>query len=147
MKILAVASAGGHWIQLLRIKNAFGDAEVVYVSTHKSIRLQGVNSKYYSITDASRWNKIRLIKMAYEVKNIIDEEKPDYIISTGAAPGLAAILWGRIRGSKTVWIDSIANIERLSLSGRLIRPFTDLHITQWPHLAKGKTIYKGTVIA
>ena len=99
------------------------------------------------MTDASRWNKVKLIQMAFQVKRIIDKEKPDYIISTGAAPGLAAIIWGRMRGSKTIWIDSIANIERISLSGRLIKPFADLHITQWPQLAKGRTIYKGTVIA
>ena len=147
MKILAVASAGGHWIQLLRVRKAFEDFEVIYVSTHKTIHLENEKDKYYSVTDASRWNKVKLIQMAFQVKRIIDKEKPDYIISTGAAPGLAAIIWGRMRGSKTIWIDSIANIERISLSGRLIKPFADLHITQWPQLAKGRTIYKGTVIA
>ncbi|HLN53773.1 MAG TPA: glycosyltransferase [Lentimicrobium sp.] len=147
MKILAVASAGGHWIQLLRLRKAFEGAEIIYVSTHKASHMSENKDKYYSIIDANRWNKLKLIQMAYQVKTIIDKEKPDYIISTGAAPGLAAILWGRLRGSKTIWIDSIANVERISLSGRLIKPFSDLHITQWPHLAKGKTIYKGTVIA
>lgn len=147
MKILAVASAGGHWIQLLRIRKAFEGAEIVYISTHKSYPLDGSQCRYYSIIDANRWNKLRLIQMAFQIKSIIDTEKPDYIISTGAAPGLAAILWGRLKGSKTIWVDSIANVERISLSGRLIKPFVDLHITQWPHLAKGKTIYNGTVIS
>lgn len=147
MKVLAVASGGGHWIQLLRLSNAFKDAEIIFVSTYKSYNFNGENFKFYSITDANRWNKLQLIKMAYEMATIIDKEKPDYVISTGAAPGLAAILWGRIYGSKTIWIDSIANVDKISLSGRLIRPLTNLHLTQWPHLAKGKTLYKGTVIS
>jgi UDP-N-acetylglucosamine:LPS N-acetylglucosamine transferase len=147
MKVLAVASGGGHWIQLLRLSNAFKDAEIIFVSTYKSYNFNGEKFKFYSITDANRWNKLQLIKMAYEMATIIDKEKPDYVISTGAAPGLAAILWGKIYGSKTIWIDSIANVDKISLSGRLIRPLTNLHLTQWPHLAKGKTLYKGTVIS
>lgn len=146
LKIMAVASEGGHWVQLLRIQSAFKDAEIVYVSTQKTYKNTG-EQKYYAVTDANRWNKLKLLKMAGEIRKIISKEKPDVIISTGAAPGMAAILFGRLSGSRTIWLDSIANVDRLSLSGRLIRPFTDLHLTQWPHLADGKTIYKGTVIS
>lgn len=145
-KILAVASGGGHWIQLLRTRKAFKEADVVFVSTFSNYKFKETEYRYRSIPDANRWNKLKLIKMALIMKTIIDEEKPDFIISTGAAPGLAAIFWGKLKGVKTIWIDSIANVERLSLSGRLIKPLADLHITQWPHLAKGKTVYKGTVI-
>lgn len=146
MKILAVASGGGHWIQLLRLSSVFKSCELVYVSTYKSYIFKDKPYKFYSVTDANRWNKLGLLKMANEVRLIINKEKPDYIISTGAAPGLAAIFWGKLNGSKTIWIDSIANVDQISLSGRLIKPFTNLHLTQWPHLAKGKTQYKGTVI-
>ncbi len=146
MKILAVASEGGHWIQLLRLKSAFSDSELVVISTHKPSNSTNALFRYYSVTDANRWDKMKLFKMANQINSIISKEKPDYIISTGAAPGLAAILFGKLRGCKTIWIDSIANVERLSLSGRLIKPFTDLHLTQWPHLAKGRTLYRGNVI-
>lgn len=146
-KIMAVASGGGHWIQLMRLSNAFQDADIVYVSTHKSVKLNSANTKFYSVTDANRWNKLRLLIMANQIRKLIATEKPDYIISTGAAPGLAAILWGRLHGCKTIWIDSIANVEKISLSGQLIRPVVDLHLTQWPHLAKGKTQFKGTVLS
>lgn len=146
MKILAVASGGGHWVQLLRLSSVFESCDLVFVSTYKSYTFQDKPHKFYSVTDANRWNKLGLLKMANEIRVIVNKEKPDYIVSTGAAPGLAAIFWGRLIGSKTIWIDSIANVDQISLSGRLIKPFTNLHLTQWPHLAKGKTQYKGTVI-
>lgn len=146
-KILAIASAGGHWIQLLRLKNAFCDADIVYVSTHKSFNQNNTFGRFYSVTDANRWNKLKLIKMAFEIRSIIKKENPNIIISTGAAPGLAAIFWGKLNGSKTIWIDSIANVEKISLSGRLARSIVDLHLTQWKELAKGKTKYYGTVIS
>jgi UDP-N-acetylglucosamine:LPS N-acetylglucosamine transferase len=147
VKILAVASEGGHWIQLLRLQTAFRGAEVVFVSTHKKYTSDNSNHKFYSVIDANRWNKLRLLKMANQMRVIVQKEKPDYVISTGAAPGLAAIFWGKLNGSKTIWVDSIANVERISMSGRLIKPFTNLHLTQWPHLANGTTLYKGTVIS
>jgi len=147
-KILAVASGGGHWIQLLRLQQAFEDFEVVYVSTHAGYEKQVAGSGFYSVTDANRWNKLKLIKMAFEILRVIIKEKPDIIISTGAAPGLMAIVWGRLSGKKTIWLDSIANVEQISMSGRIAKSFSNLHLTQWEHLANGKsTLYKGNVIS
>ena len=57
------------------------------------------------------------------------------VVSTGAAPGLIALPIAKLFGARTVWIDSLANCERLSLSGRIARHFSDLWLTQWPHLA------------
>jgi len=31
-KVLAVASSGGHWVQLRRVVPAFADSEIVYVT-------------------------------------------------------------------------------------------------------------------
>ncbi len=147
-KVLAIASGGGHWIQLLRLRPAFEGCKVVYVSTHEGYHNQVHGSVFHSVTDANRWNKLKLIKMAFEVFLIIIKENPDIVISTGAAPGLVAIFLGNLVRKKTLWIDSIANVERISLSGRLAKPFSGLHITQWEHLADGiKTFYKGNVIS
>lgn len=146
-KILAVASGGGHWIQLMRLKTAFTGYEVVYISTHKGYKKMVDSARFYKVTDGNRWSKWNLIKMAFEIRKVIKTEKPDFIISTGAAPGLFALLWGRLSGSKTIWLDSIANVEKISLSGRIIKPFAHLHLTQWKKLAANKTIFKGNVIS
>jgi hypothetical protein len=70
------------------------------------------------------------------------------IISTGAAPGYVAIRLGKLIGAKTVWLDSIANVEQVSLSGQKIGPHADLWLTQWEHLATDETQpeYRGAVI-
>jgi hypothetical protein len=57
------------------------------------------------------------------------------IISTGAAPGYFAVRLGRLLGAKSIWLDSIANVERVSMTGELVGPKADLWLTQWPHLA------------
>jgi hypothetical protein len=135
-KLLAVSSGGGHWVQLLRIKDAFEGCEVIFVTVHESYRAQVPGHRFYVVNDANRWTKTRLLMTAWRLAGIIWNERPDVVISTGAAPGYLALRLGRIMGARTVWLDSIANVERLSMSGVRIGHSADLWLTQWPHLAR-----------
>jgi UDP-N-acetylglucosamine:LPS N-acetylglucosamine transferase len=64
------------------------------------------------------------------------KERPDVVITTGSLPLAMVCLSAKLFGAKIVWIDSIANVERFSVSGRLVRHFVDLFLTQWPELAQ-----------
>jgi hypothetical protein len=44
-------------------------------------------------------------------------------------------IWAKLLGAKVVWIDSVAQIEALSVSGRLMRRVADLCLAQWPAVA------------
>ena len=81
-----------------------------------------------------------------ELLVVLLRERPDVVVSTGAAPGYLAIRWAGLLGARTIWIDSVANVEELSLSGRLASTRTDLCLTQWPHLAGGSVRYLGAVL-
>lgn len=146
IKILAIASSGGHWTQLQRIKSAFTEFEVVYVSTLSGYSFDNPECKFYKVTDASQWSKLKLFVLFFELVKIIFKEKPQFIISTGAAPGAICILIGHFFGAKAIWLDSIANFEKLSLSGNIIKIITRLHLTQWEHLHTKKTLFKGKVL-
>jgi UDP-N-acetylglucosamine:LPS N-acetylglucosamine transferase len=140
-KVLAVASGGGHWIQLLRMTPAFSEHEVVYLTTLASYRSQVGSSRFHVVPNASRWNKAALMLMAVKIIWILLRERPAIVISTGAAPGYFAIRFGKLVGAKTIWVDSIANAQKLSLSGKSIGKFADLWLTQWPHLARPEGPY------
>jgi UDP-N-acetylglucosamine:LPS N-acetylglucosamine transferase len=147
LKVLAVASSGGHWIQLLRIAPAFANCEVVFVTVIQSCRSEVPKNRFYCVNDANRWNKAGLFLLAIRAAWIVAKEQPDIVVSTGAAPGYFAMLFGRLFGARTIWLDSITNIERLSMSGSLAGPYADLWLTQWPHLAKpGGPHYGGAVL-
>ena len=79
---------------------------------------------------------------------IVAKERPDYVISTGAAPGYMSILFGRLFGAQTIWVDSIANVDRLSMSGKWAGKIANLWLTQWPQLAKPEhgPFFAGAVI-
>ena len=73
--------------------------------------------------------------------------RPNIVISTGAAHGYLAIRFAKIVGAKTMFIDSIANAEQLSLSGELAVSHADVMLTQWPELSDGSAIqYYGSVL-
>lgn len=134
-RILAVASGGGHWVQLCRLVPAFQGHQVTFLTTRISNRTQVGRSRFLVIGDASLWHKFRLCKMALQVFWILLWERPDVIISTGAAIGYFSVRIGKLFGARTIWVDSIANVDALSLSGQHIRRHADLWLTQWPHLA------------
>ena len=146
-KVLAVSSGGGHWVQLLRIKPAFEHCDVTFVTVHESYRAQVPDHKFYLVNDANRWTKIALLKAARRIAWIVWNEKPDIVVSTGAAPGYLALRFGQMMGARTIWLDSIANVDRLSMTGTLVRRYADLWLTQWQHLAvDGGPRYAGAVL-
>jgi UDP-N-acetylglucosamine:LPS N-acetylglucosamine transferase len=145
-RVLAVASSGGHWVQLLRITPAFQGCEVVYANTRAENREQVGTARFHLVRDATRWDRLGCLVLAWQMLRVVLRERPDVVISTGAAPGCIALVLGRLCGARTVWLDSVANLTRMSLSGRLVRPFAGLWLTQWPDLARaGGPEYAGTV--
>jgi UDP-N-acetylglucosamine:LPS N-acetylglucosamine transferase len=146
-RVLAVASGGGHWVQLLRVAGAFQDCDVAFATTLASYRTQVDRHRFYAVNDSSRSDKLGLVKTACQLARIIWAERPDIVVSTGAAPGYIALRLARLIGAKTVWLDSIANVDELSLSGKKVGRYADLWLTQWPHLVAPKgPHYGGSVL-
>ncbi len=102
---------------------------------------------FYCVPDANRWNRLKLVWLAFRLLLILLRERPDVIVTTGAAPGLLALQLGRLLKIRGCWVDSLANVDRLSLSGRLAVGHAALFLTQWPHLANDEegVEYAGSV--
>ena len=146
LKVFAVASIGGHWVQLLRIAKALEkEFDVVYMSTHEKCATMVEVRVYYSMNDFSRWDFYKMFPELLHSIYIICKEKPSIVITTGAAPGLVCLFAAKICGIRTVWIDSIANVEHISFSGRIASKFASRIYTQWPSLAGNKVIFAGNI--
>ena len=145
---MAVASGGGHWVELRRIMPAFAGSEVVYVSTEPGADADLAPARYYAVRNVTRKNRLAFAVIVRELWGIVRAERPEVVVTTGAAPGFVAILLAKLLcGSRTVWIDTVANSERMTLSGRLARPVADAWLVQWPHLARpGGPEYWGAVL-
>jgi len=133
--VLAVSSGGGHWVELKRILPAFDGADLAFICVNRDYRPEVPNYRFHVVNDATRWNKAAMLLMALRVLIVLLRERPDVVVTTGAAPGYFALRFGRWLRARTVWIDSIANVDELSMSGRMAGRHADLWLTQWPHLA------------
>jgi len=145
-KILAISSPGGHWVQLCRLLPALTKSEVIYACTYVKPAELSDDDRYYAIGDISRDTIGRLPNVVLKILKIIKKERPSHVITTGALPGLISIVLARIVGIKTIWLDSIANSEKISASGRIAAFIAHDCLTQWEHLSTSRIKYMGRVI-
>ena len=134
-RVLAIASGGGHWAELVRLLPAFSDSRVTFASTHKGYAADVEGYPYRVIPDASRDNKIGVAWSMLWIAFLLLWVRPSVVITTGAAPGYLAARMAKMLGAKVCWVDSIANVEELSMSGQMIGRHADLWLTQWQHLS------------
>lgn len=149
MKICLVASAGGHLSQLLKIVPAVEGYEAFVVTTSEAVRKNLTQfGQVHVVGECNRQHGLQVIQVFLACWRILRREKPDVVLSTGAAAGCMCCFLGKLRGAKIVWVDSITNVDRLSLSGWLVRYIADLFLVQWAALAQKYrgTEYVGTIV-
>jgi UDP-N-acetylglucosamine:LPS N-acetylglucosamine transferase len=149
LRICLAASAGGHISQLLKLASCWDGYKTFCVTTTEVVRDNlGKLGEVYVVGECNRQHPIRVIAVFLRCIRIIFKEKPNVVISTGAAAGCMLCFLSKIIGAKVVWVDSITNVERISLSGRMVRYIADLFLVQWPELAnRHKNVeFVGTVV-
>ena len=147
-RILAVASGGGHWMQLCVLHPAFDGHDVTFVTVDETAKSQlPEGAKLHVVRDANRWNRWDLVVCFFQMVIVVLRVRPHVVVSTGAAPGYIALRLGKLLGARGVWVDSIANVDELSMSGRLAGKIADLWLTQWEHLAREEgPSFRGSIL-
>lgn len=134
-------------MQLLRLRPAFEGCDVVFSTVSKTYESTIGSAEFRLVIDANRSKKISMIYCAISIFILLVRERPDIVITTGAAPGYFAARIGKLLGARVVWIDSVANADVMSLSGQKAQRFADLWLTQWEHLSNnGGPKYLGSVL-
>jgi len=149
IRVCLAASAGGHLTQLLNTKGAWGPHDVFVVTTRELMKTRLCDlGCVYVVGECNRNYPLRIIKVLIKCIRIAFSEKYDIVLSTGAAVGCIMCFLGKLRGARVIWLDSITNVESMSLSGRLVRHVADLCLVQWPELVKkyDRVEYMGSVI-
>jgi len=135
-RVLAVASGGGHWQQLQLLRSGFSHHDVLFLTTLPGLPEQVGALPAAIVPDCSRDEKRAIVACTLAIGLQILRHKPDVVISTGALPGLIALVLGRMARARTIWVDSVANAEEFSMSGRHARRFADLWLSQWEVVAE-----------
>lgn len=137
MKIALVGSSGGHLTHLHMLKDFWEKHERFWVTFDKedARSLLDGESFYpcYYPTNRNIPNLIRNTKLALR---LLKKERPDVIISSGAAVAVPFFYIGKLYGAKTIYIEVYDRIDAPTLSGKLVYPVTDRFIVQWEEMKK-----------
>ena len=135
--LLLVCSTGGHLLQLVALREAWGRFARAWVTFDKSDArslLAGEHVYYaHGPTNRSVKNMLRNLQVAWRV---VGEVRPKVLITTGAGVAVPFAWIARLRGAQVVYVESLARIEGPSLTYRLISPIATRRYVQWPELAE-----------
>lgn len=137
MKICLVGSSGGHLTHLYMLKHFWQDKDRFWVTFPKEDAqslLQG-EKMYSCYYPTNRSLKALLIntKLAW---NVLRKEKPDLIISSGAAVAVPFFYLGKLMGAKLLYIEVYDRIDQSTVTGKMVYPITDKFIVQWEEMKK-----------
>lgn len=76
-------------------------------------------------------NVKNLIKNTWLAWKVLRLERPDLIVSSGAAVAVPFFYLGKLMGAKLIYIEVFDRIDKPTLTGKLVYPITDRFIVQW----------------
>ena len=137
MKVCLVGSSGGHLTHLYMLKPFWESKERFWVTFDKvdARSLLIDENKYYCYFPTNR-NIKNLIKNTFVALKVLKKEKPDLIISSGAAVSVPFFYLGKLFGAKLIYIEVFDRIDKPTLTGKIVYPITDKFIVEWEEMKK-----------
>lgn len=135
-RVLLVCSPGGHLMQMLCLQPAWADLRRTWVTLEAPDSKRLLDEEQVVLargpTNRSLRALVANLRLAW---GVVREQRPDAILSTGAALALPFFLAGKLFGARLVYVESLTRTDALSLTGKLVYPLADAFFVQWPGAA------------
>lgn len=153
-KVMFISSTGGHLSELLQLSSLFEKVDY-YIVTEKDKSTKYLKSKHKGRVNFLIFGTKDHF-LSYPFKFFINclltiyiflKIKPAIIITTGTHTAVPMCYLGKLFRKKIIFIETFANSETKTLSGRMVYPIADLFIVQWKNMLKEypKAIYGGWI--
>ena len=153
-KVLFISSTGGHLSEMLQLKPLFKKYDY-HIITEKTKSTIGLKDKYKNKVDylvyGTKHHMLSYIFIfTYNIFKslfLFIKIRPKIIITTGTHTAVPICYIGKLFGSKIIFIETFANSETKTLSGKLVYPIANLFIVQWESMLKlyPKAVYGGWI--
>jgi len=153
-KVLFISSTGGHLNELLQLSPLFEKYDY-HIITEKDKTNEYLQDKYDGkVSYLPYGTRSHFITYIFKYLYLIIKTfflyikiRPKVIVTTGTHTAGPMCYLGKIFGSKIIYIETYANINRKTATGRLIYPIADLFIVQWEEMLNiyPKAIYGGQI--
>ena len=140
-KVMFISSTGGHLDEIMQLKPLFKKYNY-HIVTEKDKMTEKLKKEYgekisYLIYGTRNKPLSYIFKLAYNTilsLCIYIKYRPKYIVTTGAHTAGPMCCIGKIFGSKIIYIETFANINKKTVTGRIVYHFADLFIVQWEEM-------------
>lgn len=137
IKVCLVGSSGGHLTHLYMLKPFWQDKNRFWVTFDKEdARSLLEGEKVYHVYHPSNRSIKALIINTWRALKILPKERPDLIISSGAAPAIPFFYLGKLLGAKTIYIEVFDRIDAPTIAGKVCYPVSDKFIVEWEEMKK-----------
>ncbi len=137
LKICLVGSSGGHLTHLYMLKPFWRDKNRFWVTFDKEdARSLLKDEKMYPCYFPTNRNIKNLIRNTFLAIRVLKKEKPDLIISSGAAVAVPFFYLGKMMGAKLIYIEVFDRIDKPTMTGKMVYPIVDKFIVQWEEMKK-----------
>lgn len=153
-KVLFISSTGGHFNELMQLFSLFEkyDYHIITEKDKTNLNLKekygdkisylpyGTRSKLFSYIFKYFYLCLKTLYLYIKIR-------PKYIITTGTHTAGPMCYLGKIFRSKVIYIETFANKNSKTATGKLIYPIADLFIVQWEEMLKlyPKAVYGGSI--
>ncbi len=137
MKVCLVGSSGGHLAHLYMLKPFWENTDRIWVTFDKVdakaiLKDERMIPCYFPTNRSLK----ALIINSIIAWRTLRKEKPDLIISSGAAVAVPFFYLGKLFGAKTIYIEVFDRIDKPTVTGKLVYPVTDRFIVEWEEMKK-----------
>lgn len=137
LKVCLVGSSGGHLTHLYMLKPFWENKQRFWVTFDKEDAKSLLeDEKMYSCYYPTNRSIKALIKNTMLAWKVLKRERPDLIISSGAAVAVPFFYLGNLMGAKNVFVEVFDRIDKPTMTGKMIYPVADLFIVQWEEQKK-----------
>ena len=167
--VMFACNQGGHFSQMMALNTLFGKynsvlvTDNVHANKEKTIALQNIGCIEYAMSMAekrkgmskeSHKKRSRLqslseyISLFFECRKIWKKHKPSVIITTGSNIAVGLFLYGWLKGSKLIFIETRAKVYSKTVTGKIVGRFADKIFVQWPEMKQiyPNAEYLGTLV-
>jgi UDP-N-acetylglucosamine:LPS N-acetylglucosamine transferase len=154
IKVGLVSESGGHYTQMVLLREAMSDFSYFYITRYSEITRKLENS--YIFKDMPHRSNIDYLKICcyyivifFKSIKILHDEKPNVLVSTGGGLPVPVFYAGKLLGIKLIHIEPSTKYRYPSWTGRLIYPIVDKIFVQNPELLQAygnKAEYHGGLL-
>ena len=127
-----VGSSGGHLLQLVALRALWERADRCWVTFDKedARSLLSEERVHWAVFPTNR-NVRNLLRNFTVAWRVLRTERPDVVVSTGAAVAIPFFILGRLLGMRLVYLEVYDRIDGPTITGRVCHPLAHVFALQW----------------